>query len=206
MNKKEKSVMNVGFIGVGNMGGAILRVAVQNGIVKPEEVFVCRRHPEKGIGDLPEGVRLLSDAKAVAEHCKRIILAVKPQQADIVLKEMKPELSGSFIVSVMAGWNFARLIAALPKDARVLPVMPNTPLSVGEGMTLFSDETNVTLDERDWALRLFTSGGRVEIVSEAVFNAANAISGCGPAFAYLFVEALADGAVRGGLQRDSAYR
>lgn len=198
--------MNIGFIGAGNMGGAVLLAAVRAGLAAPEEIFLCRRHPEKGTKDLPEGVSLLPDAKAVAERCGRLVLAVKPQQADAVLREMRPALSGRFVVSVMAGWDFARLSAAMPADARVLPVMPNTPLSVGEGMTLFSEKTSAAPEELDWARRLFSSGGRVETVSEAAFSAANAISGCGPAFAFLFAEALADGGVRGGLPRDSAYR
>lgn len=198
--------MNLGFIGAGNMGGAVLRAAVRSGLVQPKAIFLCRRHPERGTGGLPEGVRLLPDAAQVARQCERIVLAVKPQQAEAVLREMGAAASGRFVLSVMAGWDFARLKAALPKDARVLPVMPNTPLSVGEGMTLFSEETDAEAEELSFARALFSSAGRVETVSPAAFDAANAISGCGPAFAYLFAEALCDGAVAGGLPRDTAYR
>jgi len=198
--------LNIGFIGAGNMGGAVLLAAARSGLVAPEEIFICRRHPEKGTEGLPEGVRLLPSAKAVAERCERIVLAVKPQQAGVVLKEMGEALAGRFVLSVMAGWDFARLKAALPKDARVLPVMPNTPLSVGAGMTLFSEKTDATKEELSWAWDLFSSAGRVETVPEITFNAANAVSGCGPAFAYLFAEALADGTVAGGLPRETAYR
>ena len=197
--------MKTGFLGAGSMGGAVLAAMVRGGVEKAEDVLVCRRHPEKGTAGLPEGVRL-TDAHTLARECGRIFLAVKPQQAEALLRELSGELAGRFVLSVMAGWGFDRLKAALPEDARVLCVMPNTPLSAGEGITLFGERTDAAPEELEWARRVFRSGGLVETVPEACFDAANAISGCGPAFASLFMEALADGAVRFGVPRDMAYR
>ena len=194
--------MKIGIIGAGSMGGAVIRVILRGGIAAEGDLTVCRRNPEKGAPGC--GAKGTGDAAEAAAQSDAVILAVKPQQAETLLPGIREALAGKFVLSVMAGWPFGRLSAALP-GARVLCAMPNTPLQAGEGMTLLSARTSCTAEEKEFAVRLFSSAGRIAWVEESFFDAANAVSGCGPAYAFIFIEALADAAVLGGVPRSMAY-
>ena len=195
--------MKIGIIGAGSMGGAVIRAILRGGIAAEADLTVCRRNPEKGVPGC--AARVTGDAAEAVSRSDAVILAVKPQQAEKLLPEIRAAFAGKFVLSVMAGWPFDRLTAALPEDARVLCAMPNTPLQAGEGMTLLSVRTSCSEEEKDFAVRLFSSAGRIAWVEESFFDAANAVSGCGPAYAFIFIEALADAAVRGGVPRRTAY-
>ena len=197
--------MRIGFIGAGNMGGIIVDTILKHHIENPKNLMVSRLHPERRPEWAAAGVTVLSDNLRVAEDCDCVFLAVKPQFVTTVLAPLQEALEEKLVVSIMAGWHFDRLQSALSERTRVLCIMPNTPLQVGEGMTLFSTKTSATPQELDYVKHIFSASGQVIELDETMFTAANAISGCGPAYAYLFMEALADGAVEHGVPRTTAY-
>ena len=122
-----------------------------------------------------------------------------------MIEEVYSELDGKFVISIVAGWTYEMLERALPDTTRFVRVMPNTPLSVGEGMSLLSQRCKCSEEEFAFAKSIFASAGKVAEVEDHMFTAATSISGCGPAFVFQFIEALADGGVRYGVPRALAY-
>ena len=177
--------MKLGFIGAGNMGSAIISGILNKGALPADCIYVSRKHPEKGAELAQKGVHIMKDNLSLVQAVDCILLAVKPVYAAEVIREVYDVLDGKFVISIVAGWTYEMLKDALPDAARFVRVMPNTPLAVGEGMSLISS--------------LFT------IVEDHVYTPANGISGCGPAFVYAFIEAMADGGVRYGVPRALAY-
>ena len=147
----------------------------------------------------------MQDNVSLAESVDCILLAVKPVYAAGVLREIHDMLVGKFVISIVAGWTFDMLKDALPETARFVRVMPNTPLAVGEGMSLISSLCTCTDEEFAFTERIFAAAGKVAVVEDHVYTPANGISGCGPAFVYAFIEAMADGGVRYGVPRALAY-
>ena len=122
-----------------------------------------------------------------------------------VIREVYDALDNKFVISIIAGWTYEMLKDALPDAARFVRVMPNTPLAVGEGMSLISSLCTCTDEEFDFAKSVFAAAGKVAVVEDHVYTPANGISGCGPAFVCAFIEAMADGGVRYGVPRALAY-
>ena len=197
--------MKIGFVGAGNMGSAIIRGILNKGFLSADNILISRKRPELSAGFAAVGVTVLKDNVELVRLSDIIVLAVKPVYAAEVLAEVYEELKGKFVISIMAGWSFDMLANALPESARFLRVMPNTPLSVGEGMTLISDRRTCSDEEFSFAQGIFGTAGKVAVVEDRIFTPANGISGCGPAFVYQFIEALADGGVRYGVPRALAY-
>jgi len=136
-----------------------------------------------------------------------LILAVKPDQVAGVLAEIKPAFKGThLLVSIAAGVTLARLESGLGAKARVIRVMPNTPALVGASATGFSLGKNANADDAALALRLFGAVGVAFQVKEPLLDAVTGLSGSGPAYVYLMIEALSDGGVAAGLPRDVATR
>ncbi len=198
--------MKLGFIGVGNMGEAILRGALRGGVVQAEDVlaFDVSREKLERLGDELRIVACASAAELIAGS-DIVLLAVKPHICPAVLAENGDALCGKALISIAAGWSQQRLEAALPPSVRVLRVMPNTPALVGCGMSVLESGDTLEAGERAFALRLFSSIGRVTEAEPRLMDAVTAVSGSGPAYVYLFIEALADGGVREGLPRPLAY-
>lgn len=197
--------MKIGFIGAGNMGGAIIRALLQNDIAKPENLYISRRKPELSNELAALGVHVMNNNVLLAEITDCIVLAVKPAYTAQVLSEARDALNGKLLVSIVAGWTYDMLQRALPKDVRLICAMPNTPLAIGEGMTLICDHYTCTEQEYAFVHKLFAAAGKVALVESRIYEAASGISGCGPAFVYQFIEALADGGVRYGVPRALAY-
>lgn len=197
--------MKLGFIGAGNMGGAIISGALCGGVITPDMLYISRKRPQLSAPLAAQGAHILDSNLALAEASDCIVLAVKPVYLPQVLGEVHEALAGKLVVSIVAGWSYEMLEQALPASARFIRVMPNTPLAVGEGMTLISDRYTCTQEEFAFVHALFAAAGKVAIVEDHVYTAANGISGCGPAFVYQFIEALADGGVRYGVPRALAY-
>ena len=175
--------MKIGFIGAGNMGGAILRGALSSGFLSPEQVVIFDVQPQV-VSDFCEnhGTVSATSGREIAEACEWILLAVKPVFMQDVLDEIKPVLNGKKIISIAAGWSMAMLLDAIKgTDSKVLRVMPNTPSLVGSGLTALCEET--TLDRADflWASALFQTLGAVETLPERLFDAVIAVSGSSPA-------------------------
>lgn len=197
--------MKIGFIGAGNMGGAILRGLLREGKMPAQDIHVTDKRLEACAEFAAQGVRVMESNRALVNACDCVLLAVKPVYAPAVLEEIRCELEGKFVISIVAGWNYEMLESALPQTARFVRVMPNTPLAVGEGMSLISMKCKCTDAEFAFAKRVFAAAGKVAEVEDHVFVAATGINGCGPAFVYQFIEALADGGVRYGVPRAMAY-
>lgn len=197
--------MKVGFIGAGNMGSAILRGLLREGKIDAQNIYVSDQNPHARNQFAAQGVHAMDDNISLVKACDCVVLAVKPIYAPQVLKEVNEALEGKFVISIVAAWTYDMLKAALPVSARFVRVMPNTPLAVGEGMSLISKHCSCTEQEFAFAKAVFAAAGKVAEVEDHIFVAATSINGCGPAFVYQFIEALADGGVRYGVPRALAY-
>ena len=196
----------LGFIGVGNMGEAILRGVLKGGVLESREIAAFDLNAAKCEalhGEL--GIQIMESLNALNLSCDMLLLAVKPNVCASVIEQGGKAFSGKALISIVTGWSGKKLAERLPDDTRVLRVMPNTPAMVGEGMSVLEAGDSLTGSERVFAAELFHAIGRVETVREELIPAVIGVSGSGPAYVYLFIEALADGGVRAGLARDKAY-
>ena len=135
-----------------------------------------------------------------------IVLAVKPYFLRQVIQEIKPQIGDKQVISIVAGWSFASLKEAFAaENPPILRVSVNTPVLVGEGATVFCEETTFTSNMLSWAKEMFMALGTVRTLPERLLDAVVAVSGSGVAYVYTFIEAMGDGAVRLGLPRDVAY-
>ena len=197
--------MKLGFIGAGNMGSAILNGILKEGFLAADQIAITDKVSANCAKFAAQGVCVMPDNKSLVENCECVLLAIKPVYTAQVIEEVYEVIKGKFVVSIVAGWNYDMLDRALPKETRFVRVMPNTPLFVGEGMSLISEKCRCSQEEFAFAQSVFSSAGKVAKVEDHVFIAATSINGCGPAFVYQFIEALADGAVRYGVPRAMAY-
>ena len=186
-----------GFIGAGNMGGALARAACR---WRPEQVVLTDRTLDKAVALAEElDCDIAMDNAAVAREAKFIFLGVKPQMMGDMLAALAPTLEerggGYVLVSMAAGLTIARLEEMLGFEAPILRIMPNTPAMVGAGMIQYCS-SNVTAEEEAAFLKLMAPAGRLDAVPESLIDAASCVSGCGPAWVYQFIDALADGGLR----------
>ncbi len=194
--------MKLAFIGTGNMGGALARAAAKDG---NNELFLVNRHPEKAEKLAREIGGSVVDYETAIRESELVFLGVKP----VVLPGLCESIRSLFaakkepfcIVSMVAGVSIAELRSLLGADYPVIRIMPNTPVSVGEGMILYTSAADAFTDSFLQAMR---HAGIFLPIEERLMEAGMAVSGCGPAFVDLFVEALADAGVAGGLPRKDA--
>lgn len=187
------------------MGSAIIRGILRNGVLPAREIGISRRHPGLSAEFTEQGVFSTGSNVELVRACECIVLAVKPVYVREVIAEVYEALRGKLVISIVAGYTFEMLAQLLPEDARFVRVMPNTPLAVGEGMSVISSRHTCSQTEFAFAQSLFEAAGKVAVVEDRIYTAANTLSGCGPAFVFVFIEALADGAVRCGVPRALAY-
>lgn len=202
--------MKFGLIGAGNMGGTILRAAIQKGFIKADEAYafdVVAAQTEKLVAQYP-AVTITESNQALAEACDCILVGVKPVFMEGVLKEIAPYVRGKALISIAAGWSMEMLNDALGQDhgAMILRVMPNTPALVGEGYTALCEETTLNGEWLAWAQKLFDCLGESALVPERLFDAVIAVSGSSPAYIYTLIDAMAMGAVQQGMPRAMAQR
>ena len=196
----------IGFIGTGNMGSAVARAAAKSGLA--ETILLANRTPAKAealAAELPGAA--VSTNEEIARTAQLIFLGVKPQMMELVLDPLERILKkreDRFVLATMAaGLTCGRIQDMLDMDCPVIRLMPNTPAAIGAGVVQYCGQM-VTMEELDDFAALMSPAGLVDPVPEGLIDAASAVSGCGPAFAYLFIEALADGGVACGLPRDKA--
>lgn len=197
--------MKIGFIGGGNMGGALVRAVAKT--VNPAKVAVYDPDAAK-VGILCQDCGVLSaTAEEIAENAAFVVLAVKPQVMAAALLPLQKVLAVRktpfVLVTIAAGISIAAFRQFAGGEYPVIRIMPNTPAMVGEGMILLSSEgveENALADFR----ALFAQAGKMDAVPEGMIDVGGALSGCGPAYVCLFAEALADGAVACGLSRSKA--
>ncbi|MBE5798755.1 MAG: pyrroline-5-carboxylate reductase [Clostridiales bacterium] len=197
--------MKIGFIGAGNMGSAILNGILKSGFLAADQVAITDKTLDHCAKFAAQGVCVMPDNKSLVQACECVLLAIKPVYTAQVVEEIYEALEDKFVISIVAGWDYDKLDRSLPKSARFVRVMPNTPLAVGEGMSLISEKCRCREEEFEFTYAVFAAAGKVAKVEDHVFVAATSINGCGPAFVYQFIEALADGGVRYGVPRVMAY-
>lgn len=192
--------VKLGFIGAGAMGGAIIRGLLTRGWVARENLIYYDPDPARQKKMEKLGVEAALDNPEVM-HAQVVVLAVKPQLLGTLLAGIKDFARPQhLIVSIAAGTTLATLEAALP-ESRIIRAMPNTPAIVGAGMTALAPGSRATPEDTALALGLFQAVGQAAVVEERLMDAVTGLSGSGPAFVALFIEALADGGVKAGLPR-----
>lgn len=196
-----------GFIGAGAMAEAIVSGMIQQGLCQGGDVIMSNRSQEK-LQRLAQtlGVCIAADNSQVAREAQYIVLAVKPQQFETVCSQLQwepqPEQA---VISIMAGIPIAALAEQLGA-VTIFRAMPNTPAKIGWGMTGVAADTTATEVQKQTVLDMFNSVGQTVLIEEQYIDAMGAVSGCGPAYMYQILEAIADGAVLTGLPRALAYQ
>lgn len=197
----------VAFIGTGNMGSALARAAAKSG--RADRLLLANRSQEKARRLAEELGGEAVDNRTAAAEAEVLFLGVKPQHLEEMLAGIGDVLAARrdrfFVVSMVAGREL-RALSSLLGGAPVIRVMPNIPVAVGAGISLFAASPEVTEEEKAFFRELMAASGLVEELNEELMDAATGVTGCGPAFAAMFVEALADGAVKCGLPRAQAIR
>ena len=200
--------MTYGFIGTGNMASALATAACR--AVDPRKIYLSNRTADKARKLAEKLGANLSDNAAIAGDCDYIFLGVKPQMMADLLTTLRPVLKQRktpfVLVSMAAGLTIDTLAEMAGVPCPIIRIMPNTPCAVGEGLTLYACSAEVTDAQEKAFLHLLSRSGALEPLSESLIDAGSAVAGCGGAFACLFLEALADGAVACGLPRDKAQR
>ena len=202
------SKLTIGFLGAGKMATALAKGFVRAGLVSAKQVIASDpQEPARNAFAKEVGASTATANAEVAKFADVLVLAVKPDQVAGVLGELRERLTGKhLIISIAAGVPLAKLEAGLAAGARVVRVMPNTPALVGASATGFALGKAALEEDGDLALRLFSSVGQAFQVKEALLDAVTGLSGSGPAYVYMVIEALSDGGVAAGLPRDIATK
>ena len=195
-----------GFLGCGNMGGSLARAVCK--AAGPAEVVLSDKAAVKAQLLAEELKCTYADNRIVAETAKYIFLGVKPQVIKSALEEISDILAARtdrfILVSMAAGTEISYINDCLDTEYPVIRIMPNTPVSTGKGMILYTANDRVFMDELTEFIEGLKFAGRLDSLDENLIDAASAVSGCGPAFVYLFAEAIADAGVECGLPRQKA--
>ncbi len=200
--------LTIGFLGGGKMAAALAKGVVSAGLVKAADIRASDPMPaarsaftgQTGAGTTASNVQLVQFARV-------LILAVKPAQVAELLDEIRPVISARhLLISIAAGVSLARLEGGLGRGARVIRVMPNTPALVGASATAYAPGKAATAADAALAQKIFSAVGVAFPLKESLLDAVTGLSGSGPAYAYLMIEALSDGGVAGGLPREVATR
>lgn len=196
----------LGFIGGGNMAAALVKGLLHSKVVPPEKIIVSDVKEDR-LQTLraTHGIRTTTDNHELVRDADVVVLSVKPQVIDKVLGAIGKEIrADQLVVSVAAGVPVSAMEDRLPDGAHVVRTMPNTPATVDAGATAISAGTHATEDDLAIAHELFAAVGRVVTLDESLLDAVTGLSGSGPAYVMLMIEALADGGVKVGLHRDTA--
>ena len=194
------------FIGAGNMGGALIQAACQ--AMGADQVIITNRSAAKAQALADScSCTVAADNTSAAREAEYVFLCVKPQVMEGVVKELAPALRDkpdTVLVSIAAGLQIATLRQWLGLPNPILRIMPNTPASIGMGMLALTGEPDAREEHYQAVETILARAGRVERLAEHQMDAFSAVAGCGPAFVYPFIEALADGGVKVGLPRSQA--
>ncbi len=200
--------MRIGFLGAGKMATALAKGFIRAGIVAPPHILASDvSAPARTAFAQATGSSTTQSNFEVVGYATVLVLAVKPDQVENVLAEIRPKLTREqVLLSIAAGVRLARLEAGLNDGSRVIRVMPNTPALVGCSATAFALGKAAQPADGELAQRLFSAVGVGFAVKETLLDAVTGLSGSGPAYVYLMIEALSDGGVAAGLPRDIATR
>jgi len=200
--------MKLGFIGTGNMAGAIIGGIIKTGLISSEEIIgsdisaAGREHVQKVYG-----VHVTPDNRKVAERAEVIFLCVKPQYYSAVIAEIKNVISNKqLVISIAPGKKLGWLEEHFGRPVKLVRTMPNTPAMVREGMTAVCPNDCVNKEELEYVVSLLKTIGETEVVPENLIDAVVAVSGSSPAYVFIMIEAMADAAVAEGMPRVQAYK
>lgn len=195
----------VGFIGTGNMGGALAKAAAKS--VAAEHLYLADKNAQKA-EELAKNLGCKAVDVSKAAECAFVFLGIKPQFMADALAEIAPVLSARkdrfVLVTMAAGLTIGNIQSMAGSAYPTIRIMPNLPVSAGQGMILYDASADVTAEELEDFCAILSGAGLLDRLPEGLIDAGSAISGCGPAFAAMFAEALADAGVVGGLPRDKA--
>jgi pyrroline-5-carboxylate reductase len=197
---------NVGFLGAGNMAGALIKALLQAHATPPERILASDVREDRLEQVRREyGVGITADNAEVVKFADVLVLAVKPQVIDRVLPVIAANLrKETLVITILAGVRLAAVEARLPPGARLVRAMPNTPAMVLAGATAIAAGTYASKEDMRTAKDLFDTVGRTVTLDETLLDAVTGLSGSGPAYVMLMIEALADGGVKVGLHRETA--
>ena len=199
---------NIGFIGCGNMGSAMMQGILDSGKCRPQEIMIsCRTQATLDAKKKQFGVQITTDNRKVAEFADILFVAVKPQFYEEVLTEVKDALKNDVIlISIAPGKTLQWFADLLGSDRKVIRTMPNTTSMVKEGMMGMCIGSQVTEEEVTLVRDLCEGFTQTEVIPEHLMDVVTAVSGSSPAYVFLFIEAMADAAVAGGMPRQQAYK
>ncbi|QRK07542.1 pyrroline-5-carboxylate reductase [Archangium violaceum] len=198
----------IAFLGAGNMAEALIKGLLRAGTARPESLIATGRRSER-LETLQRtyGVRTTLDNLAAAREADVVVLSVKPQALDKVLVQVAPEVDPhKLVISVAAGVPIAAMERRLGAGARIIRTMPNTPSLVGAGACALSRGEHASEEDLAVATRIFQSVGTTTVVDENLLDAVTGLSGSGPAYIFLIIEALSDAGVKVGLPRYTALK
>ena len=200
--------MKIGFVGCGNMATAIIKGIIKKQIIEEENIMASAKTKttlERVQREL--GIKVSMDNSEVVKNSDIVVLAVKPQYYQEVIEQIKDTVSDNqIIISIAPGKTLAWLQDCFGKNVKLVRTMPNTPALVGEGMTGACRNEYVTDEDYATVLQILGSFGEVETIPENLMDVCVSVSGSSPAYIYILIEAMADGAVADGMPRAQAYK
>ncbi len=196
----------IGFIGFGNMASAMAKGLLHKNAVSPANIFACAKHfdkLEKKASSM--GINACHSPEEVVEQSEIVVISVKPYMVKDVMEPLRDKLEGKIIFSVAAGLSFDDIETIIPGSHHCTAI-PNTPVSVCEGIYICEEKHSLTDVELELVEGIFSTTGLMVRLEPRQYSPASTLAGCGPAFAAMFIEALADGALKNGLPRALAYQ
>ncbi len=197
---------HLGFIGGGNMAEAMIRGIIRNQVVRPDQIIASdtsverREHLSRAFD-----IRIAENNTSLVDQSGVVFLAVKPQVVPAVLKDIGPNMGAErLLISIAAGVPIKTLKNGLPEGPRIIRTMPNTPATVMEGAMAIASDSPANPKDLEIVETLFRPIGRTVRIEEKLIDAVTGLSGSGPAYVFMILEALADGGVKMGLPRDVA--
>ncbi len=199
--------MKAGFIGCGNMGGAMIKGILSSGMLTSEEIMASDRS-EALLRKRADayGIKTSGDNNETARFADVLFLSVKPQFYEAVIEDIRDTVrNDQLIVTIAPGKTLSWVRDRFGKDIKIIRMMPNTPAMVGEGMIGMCHNDKVSEGDIEAVRNLCKSFARTEVIPENLMDVVTAVSGSSPAYVFMFIEAMADAAVAGGMPRDKAY-
>ena len=196
----------LGFIGMGNMAKAIAEGIIKSGKMSGKDIYAYAPHQDKLKKNAEAiGFTACESTDSLLEKTDTVIMACKPYQIEGVLETYREALKNKALISIAAGWDYAKYRPLLSDSTRVQFIMPNTPAMVGEGVLLFEETNSLEEQERAELMDMFSALGLVEEIPSHLMGIAGTLTGCVPAFIDLVIEALGDAGVKYGVPRAQAY-
>jgi len=202
------STKEIGLIGIGNMGTALLSGIINSEVEKNDNIIIYDID-QKLLNEKAKefDVDYAQNVKAIIQESKYIIIAVKPQVIDIVLDEIGSLVNeNKVIISIAAGISISHIQKFIKNKIGIVRVMPNTPALIREGASVIATNDIIKSKDLDYVKKIFDAVGIVITMDEKYFDAVTGLSGSGPAYIYIIIEALSDGGVKMGLPRDIALK